>query len=150
MILAVLLLVAAGIGRTDGVPFTVTGAVALGIWVVVFVPIGVWRLLPPNRIRDDRLTVRGSSFRGYYLPEVEFARVHRFREPMGRIGYLVLTVNTVDIKLADDRWSRCYYRPEDVLALADSLAKSPHPEPRAAAAWLRRFAADPKAQPWPP
>jgi hypothetical protein len=150
MMLVVLLLFAVGVSRSDGVPFSTTGTVAVVGWAVVFLPIGGFRWLPPNRIQDDRLTIRGSSYRGCYLPEVEFATVHRWRPPMGKVGYLVLTINTtIDIRLADSLWSRCYFRPEDLLALADSLAKSPHPEPRAAAAWLRRFAADPTAQPWP-
>lgn len=53
-------------------------------------------------------------------------------------------------KLADELWSRCCYRPEDLHALADSLARSPHQQPRTAAAYLRRFADDPSREPWPP
>jgi hypothetical protein len=60
----------------------------------------------------------------------------------------------IKIRLADALWCHCYYRPADLRAFADGLARSPHPRlgpPRPGCAGsLRRFAADPKGQPRPP
>ncbi len=133
-----------------GVPFARSGSTAFVVWAVLFLPLFSFQLVPRYRIRDDRLTV-GRQGVGCNLPEVQLTSV-RYRLPwMNRVGFLELVVNTtIVIKLADSGYSRGYYRPEDLRALADSLAKSPYPQPQRDVAWLRAYADNPGRKSWPP
>jgi len=148
--LVVMVLFAVSVSHTDRVPFSRVVSPALIFWAVVFLPLFLFQLVPRYRIRDDRLTERWQGV-GCNLPEVVLTDLYRWRPVGGKFSYLMLVVNAnIKIKLGDELWSRCYYRPENLRALADSLAKSPHPQPQAAAAWLRQYADDPRSQPWPP
>jgi hypothetical protein len=127
-------------------------AVGVGfvVWAVGLLPLFLWQFVPRYRIRGDRLTVHWIWRRSCQLPDVTYASLYRLKSRTGRgPASLVLVVDRrIKIRLADALWCHCHYRPADLRAFADSLARSPHPEARATATWLRWFADDPE-RPWP-
>jgi hypothetical protein len=125
------------------------GPTAVGFWLVVLVPAFLLVLRPKYRIRDDVLTMHGLRRRTCRLPDVVRTGFVREKSVRGPTSLLLVIDRRIRIRLADGLWCQCYYRPEDLRALADGLAKSPHEQPRRDAGWLRWFADDPGSHRWP-
>ena len=138
-----LVLMVAAAGHALGIGFLV--------WAVGFVPLFLWQFVPRYRIRDDQLTVWWVRHRSCGLTDVTRASIYRQRSPGGRGPSSVILVldRRIKIRLGDGLWCLSNYRPADLRAFADCLARSPYPEPRATAGWLRWFADDPAGPSWP-
>ena len=146
VLLQLLLLLGVLLGLAAAAKQLAGGAVV----AAAFVPLYLWQFVPRYRIRDDRLTVNWVRQRTCRLPDVTHASLYRVKSPNGRAPASLLLVldGRIKIRLADSLWCHCNYRPADLRVLAASLARSPYPEARTTASWLRWFADDPE-RPWP-
>ena len=146
VLLRLLLLLGVLLGLAAAAKQLAGGAVV----AAVFVPLYLWQFVPRYRIRDDRLTVNWVRQRTCRLPDVTHASLYRVKSPNGRAPASLLLVldGRIKIRLAVSLWCHCDYRPADLRVLAACLARSPHPEARTTASWLRWFADDPE-RPWP-
>jgi hypothetical protein len=115
-------------------PLVIIGAVV----VALAVPLYIFQLRRRYWIYGDQLI---GPRRGIRLSGVRSARVHRHHR------MLAITMDGFRLYLGD-QWIPNYYEPAGLRALADGLARSPSPESQDAA-WLRRFADDPRRRMWP-